>query len=209
MRAYPSTAAAPLLVLAPGAGAGEDHPWMQRVAHGLAGRGVMVVTFDFPYRLAGRRLPDRGPVLEAAYAAAWRQIAAEHGQGAAMFAAGKSRGGRIATQATAAAALDPVPAGLVCFGYPLHPPGRPAQRRDQHLPSIARPILFLHGTRDPFGSPDEMTELVGWLPQSTLSLVDKGDHSLALPARQAADGRAFDGVLDVAAEWIRARSATR
>jgi predicted alpha/beta-hydrolase family hydrolase len=112
-------------------------------------------------------------------------------------------GGRIATQVAATGDLSPAPAAVVCFGYPLHPPGRGAQRRDQHLPKITCPVLFLHGSRDPFGWPDEMAELVTWLPRATLSLVDGGDHSLALPARQDADGRAFERVLDTAADWIR------
>jgi predicted alpha/beta-hydrolase family hydrolase len=203
MRTYSAAAAnAPVLALAPGAGAGEDHPWMQRTGRGLASRGVTVVTFDFPYRLAGRRLPDRNPVLEEAYRAAWRTIAADHPAAAAFCIGGKSMGGRIATQVTAAGDLAPVPAAVVCFGYPLHPPGRGAQRRDRHLPSIACPILFLHGSRDPFGWPDEMRELVTWIPRATLSLVDGGDHSLALPARQDADGRAFERVLETAAAWI-------
>jgi predicted alpha/beta-hydrolase family hydrolase len=208
MRTYRTAdAGAPLLTLAPGAGAGEDHPWMQRAGRGLAARGVTVVTFDFPYRLAGRRLPDRNPVLEAAYLEAWRTITAAHAGAAAFCIGGKSMGGRIATQVTAGGALTPAPAALVCFGYPLHPPGRPAQRRDRHLPSVGRPILFLHGSRDPFGGPDEMTELMTWLPQATLSLVDGGDHSLALPARQDPDGRAFERVLDTAAQWIRRTTA--
>lgn len=206
MRTYRSAdPEAPLLVLAPGAGAGEAHPWMQRVGQGLARRGVAVVTFDFPYRQAGRRLPDRGPVLEGAYREAWRSVTADAGGSRPVFVGGKSMGGRIATQIVAGGLMPP-PVGVVCFGYPLHPPGRPAQRRDQHLPAVPVPLLLVHGTRDPFGTPDEMTELVGWLPQATLTLVDGADHSLTRPARLDADGRAFDGVLDEAARWIAART---
>jgi uncharacterized protein len=202
MRAYPAGPDAPLLVFAPGAGAGEDHPWMRQVGRGLAARGVTVVTFDFPYRLAGRRLPDRGPVLEQAYRAAWVQIASDH-PGARMVSGGKSMGGRIATQVVAADGLTPPAAGVVCIGYPLHPPGRPSQRRDQHLPVVPCPILFLQGSRDPFGSADEMTELVGWLPRATLSLVSGGDHSLAVPAKQDPKGSSFERALDVVGNWIR------
>jgi uncharacterized protein len=205
VRTYRASAPnAPVLVFAPGAGAGEGHPWMQRVAEGLADRGVTVVTFDFPYRLAGRRLPDRGPVLEAAYRDAWSHVVATEGEGRTMCIGGKSMGGRIATQVTAGGGLQPAPAGVVCFGYPLHPPGRPTQRRDQHLPTLPCPVLFLHGTRDPFGTPDEMRELAAWLPQVTLSIVEGGDHSLVVPARAAPDA-AFAGVLDTAAEWILQR----
>jgi len=195
-------AGAPVLVFAPGAGAGEDHPWMRKAARGLADRGVTVVTFDFPYRRAGRRLPDRGPVLEAAYRAAWTEVASACPAGVPLCIGGKSMGGRIATQVTAAGDLIPAPAKVVCIGYPLHPPGRPAQRRDQHLPKIAAPILFLHGSRDPFASTEEMTELVGWLPRATLSEVAGGDHSLAVPARQDPKGAAFENALDRAASWV-------
>lgn len=191
-----------MLVFAPGAGAGEGHPWMRKTAQGLADRGVTVVTFDFPYRIAGRRLPDRGPVLEAAYRAAWKEAAAACPPGTVMCIGGKSMGGRIATQVAAAGDLTPAPAKVVCFGYPLHPPGRPAQRRDQHLPKIAVPILFMHGSRDPFGSPEEMAELVGWLPRATLSEVEGGDHSLAVPARQDPKGQSFELALDRAARWV-------
>jgi hypothetical protein len=194
---YPAAdAAAPTLVLAHGAGAGEDHPWMTRVATGLAARGVHVVTFNFPYKEAGRSLPDPGPVLEAAFAGVWKDAGA-------AFAGGKSMGGRIASQAAAKGAFDPAPAGLVYFGYPLHPPGRPQQRRDRHLPAIDRPMLFLHGTRDAFGSPEEMTALTAELgPTATLSLIDGGDHSLVRPKRQDADGRSLEDAMDTAARWI-------
>jgi predicted alpha/beta-hydrolase family hydrolase len=187
---------APTLVLAHGAGAGEDHPWMTRVAAGLAARGVHVVTFNFPYKAAGRSLPDPAPVLEAAFAEVWREAGA-------VFAGGKSMGGRIASQAAAKQLLAPAPTGLVFFGYPLHPPGKPARRRDAHLPAIDGPMLFLHGARDPFGSPDEMTALVASLgDRATLEVVGGGDHSLARPKRQDPGGRALEEALDVAAQWM-------
>ena len=113
-------------------------------------------------------------------------------------------GGRITSQAAARHLLAPAPAGLVFFGYPLHPPGKPGQRRDRHLPAIALPMLFLHGTRDPFGTPDEMRELTEGLPTSTLELVDGGDHSLAVPKKQDRDAGSFDRVLEVVAHWTMA-----
>ena len=172
----------PVLVFAPGAGAGQDHPWMRKVAEELAQRGIRVVTFDFPYKQEGRKVPDRGPMLEEAFAAAWREAVAGHS--GAMFAGGKSMGGRIASQVAARSGFDPAPDGLVLLGYPLHPPGKPGQRRDRHLPDVAAPMLFLHGTRDPFGSPDEMTELVARLPGARLEVIDGGDHSLVAPKTQ-------------------------
>jgi hypothetical protein len=205
VRSYPaSDPSAPALVLAHGAGAGQDHPWMRRVAKGLAARGVSVVTFDFPYMAARRRTPDAGPALEEAYATLWADVVRGERKAAhrRLFAGGKSMGGRIASQVAARAELDPPPAGLVFFGYPLHPPGKPDQRRDRHLGAIAAPMLFLHGTRDPFGSPEELRDLVSHLPPATLELIDGGDHSLVATKSADPKGPSLERVLDVAATWI-------
>jgi predicted alpha/beta-hydrolase family hydrolase len=194
------SAGAPTLVLGHGAGAGQSHPWMTRVATGLAARGVTVVTFNFPYVEAGRRTPDRAPALEDAFGAVWREAAAEaRGK---IFAGGKSMGGRIASQAAARGLLDPSPAGLIFFGYPLHPPNKPAQRRDRHLPDVGAAMLFLHGARDPFGTPDEMRELIARLPGAQLELIDDGDHSLVKPKRVDPRNESIDHALDVAVAWI-------
>src|SRR5262249_46891390 len=158
-----------------------------------------VVTFDFPYRLAGKSAPDPPAVLEAAWIQAWRDAAAK--ADGPMFAAGKSMGGRIASQVAARNGFDPAAAGLIFFGYPLHPPGKPKQRRDAHLPNIRTPMLFLHGSRDQFGSPEEMRELVKSLrSEASLEIVDGGDHSLTVRTKQK-DAR-FEEVLDSAANWI-------
>jgi len=198
---------APWLLLAHGAGAGQDHPWMRGTAERLAGHGISVATFDFPYKAAGRKLPDRAPVLEQAFLDAWEELWAVLTAGPAganpavhTFAGGKSMGGRIASQV--APQLTPAPAGLVFFGYPLHPPGRPVDRRDRHLPLVGRPLLFLHGTRDPFGSPDEMQALADRLPGATLSLVDGGDHSL-VAGRGRGTTAAPDAAVRIAADWMR------
>ena len=125
-----------LLVLAHGAGAGQQHPFMTAVAQGFAARGVDVVTFDFPYMRERRKIPDKAPVLEKAFAdvvAAARQWS----DATRFFIGGKSMGGRMATH-LGAAHLEGL-AGIVVFGYPLHPPGKPEQLRVQHLPSIAVP----------------------------------------------------------------------
>lgn len=205
MRTYTAPGAgAPVFVLAHGAGAGERHPWMVRVGTGLAARGISVVTFDFPYMEAGRRVPDRPQVLEARFQAVVAEVAAKPPSTGPLFAGGKSMGGRIGSQAAAAGLLSPAPRGLVFFGYPLHPPGKPGQRRDAHLPSIGRPLLFVQGSRDPFGSPEEMTALVSTLPDTTLELVTGGDHSLKGPKRDDPNGRMLDAALDRAAGWMLA-----
>jgi predicted alpha/beta-hydrolase family hydrolase len=206
----------PWLVLAHGAGAGQDHPWMRRAAERLADLGVSVVTFDFPYTAAGRKLPDRGPVLEQAFSDVWTDVWRKlertglTGVGAIaprVFAGGKSMGGRIASQVAARGGFTPPPSGLVFFGYPLHPPGRPLDRRDRHLPDVNRPMLFLHGTKDPFGEPDEMRALTGALPRATLALVEGGDHSLTV-ARSSHREASLDRVFAMAAAWMQGSEAT-
>ena len=188
------------IVLAHGAGAGKDHPWMLKVARAFEARGISVVRFNFPYKDAGKGVPDKAPVLEAHFAKVWKDAAAS--AKGPMIAAGKSMGGRIASQVAAAGGFDPAPAALIFFGYPLHPPGKPAQRRDAHLPKIKVPMLFLHGTRDPFGTPDEMTTLAASLPSSKLHIVDGGDHSLVASKRAAAGGDSVELAVATAAEWI-------
>jgi predicted alpha/beta-hydrolase family hydrolase len=193
-----------VLVLGHGAGAGQRHPWMRRVADGLGRRGIEVVTFDFPYMAANRKVPDAPAVLEAAFRDAWTEACRSHA--GPCFAGGKSMGGRIASQVASQQGFDPAPAGLVYFGYPLHPPGKPAQRRDAHLPQIGLPMLFLHGTRDPFGSPDEMRALIASLPGASLDLIDGGDHSLAKSKSQDPRGESLERAMDIAAEWMKSRT---
>lgn len=174
---------------------------MKRVALAFESAGFRVVTFNFPYIDAKKHVPDRPAVLEAHMAAVWRDAATD--AKGPVFAAGKSMGGRIASQVAAKAELIPAPAGLVFFGYPLHPPGKPDQRRDAHLPKITAPMLFMQGTRDPFASPDEMRALVDGLPSSTLSIVEGGDHSL-MTTRKAGAKSVEDAVAGAVA-WMRAR----
>jgi len=208
VRDYPATdPTAPTLIFGHGAGAGHEHPWIVRVAKGLADRGVRVVTFNFPYRAEGRKLPDKPAVLEAAFAAVWTSVVtADRDAGRPdirYFAGGKSMGAKISSQVTATGELSPPPAGLVFFGYPLHPPAKPDQRRDKHLPKVTAPMLFLQGTRDPFGSPEEMRALVDGLPGASLEIIAGGDHSLAASKRDDPDRQALDKAMDLAAAWIR------
>jgi predicted alpha/beta-hydrolase family hydrolase len=190
------------IVLAHGAGAGQAHPWMQRVVRAFAGHGITALTFNFPYMDAGRNAPDRAPVLEAHYAKVWSELAT--GAHPPLFAGGKSMGGRIASQVAAAGGFTPAPAGLVYFGYPLHPPGQPDKRRDAHLPRVGPPQLFLHGTRDPFGTPEEMQGLAANLTGATLHLIDGGDHSLVVKRKDGAES--VERAVAIAADWMRAVS---
>jgi predicted alpha/beta-hydrolase family hydrolase len=181
---YAAETARAAVVLAHGAGAPQTHPWLVRMAHALSARGLDVVTFNFLYADAGRRAPDKNPVLEATWRAAVEAVRARddvaHGR---LFIGGKSMGGRIATQVAAEPAAIPDIAGLVLLGYPLHPPGRPEKLRSAHLDRVHAPMLFVQGTRDAFGTPAELEPFVAPLaPRGTRLLpVEGGDHSLVPP----------------------------
>ena len=175
------------LILGHGAGAGQRSAFMVDFAHALSALGIDVITFNFLYTEQGRRIPDRAPALEACYRAVIDAATASvESARRALFIGGKSMGGRIASQVAAA---DPQLrlAGLVLLGYPLHPPGRPAERRDRHLPAIARPMLFVQGTRDAFGTPDELAPILEPLrPAPVVHVVEQGDHSFKLSKKDAA-----------------------
>jgi predicted alpha/beta-hydrolase family hydrolase len=180
------------LLLAHGAGAGQDHLFMVRFSSSLAARGIDVVTFNFAYVEAGRRAPDPGPLLEATYQRVIEAVAG-HSElaGTRLAIGGKSMGGRIASQLAAKHPTGLSIDRLIFLGYPLHPPGRPAQLRATHLPRIGRPMLFVQGTRDPFGGPDELRViLVKIAPAPLIHVVEGGDHSFAVLKRSGLDQEA-------------------
>ncbi|MEX0759951.1 MAG: alpha/beta family hydrolase [Tistlia sp.] len=167
------------LVLAHGAGAGAETPFMTAFAEGLAARGRRVARFEFPYmarrRADGRkRPPDRAPVL----LASWRGVVAQLGGPGRVVLGGKSMGGRMASLLAAELEAEGTPArGLVCLGYPFHPPGKPERPRTAHLAALATPGLILQGTRDPFGGE---AEVAGYAlaPGLRVHWLDDGDHDL-------------------------------
>jgi predicted alpha/beta-hydrolase family hydrolase len=169
------------IVLAHGAGGRQSHPWMVGAAEVLARRGLDVVTFDFLYTHAGKRVPDKNDKLEATWRAVIEAVRArEDVAHARFFIGGKSMGGRIATQVAAAEDTGEI-TGLALLGYPLHPPGKPERRRAAHLPGVRAPMLFVQGSRDAFGTPDELSPVVASLSAgSRLIVVEGGDHSLAV-----------------------------
>jgi hypothetical protein len=193
------------LILGHGAGAGQRSPFMVAAARALAARGLDAVTFNFLYSEQRRKIPDRGPALEACYRAVVDAVHDElESARRALFIGGKSMGGRIATQLAASDTDLPI-AGLVLLGYPLHPPGRPLERRDKHLPQVGRPMLFVQGSRDAFGTPTELAPIIDALaPAATIHVVDGGDHSLKLSrATTATQAASMDDVYRTIAEWIQ------
>ena len=205
--AHPAT-----LILAHGAGASQRHPFMTGFASALSARGLHVVTFNFLYTEQNRRVPDRMPQLVDCYRAviaAVRRAGLEPRDpphvtpGDRLFIGGKSMGGRAATHV---AADDPALSisGIVLLGYPLHPPGRPDQSRDAHLPAVKRPMLFVQGSRDTFGTPSELKPILGNLiPVPTLHTVQGGDHSFKIAGRDARVRQAevYEEIQDTIARW--------
>lgn len=166
------------LLLAPGAGAGRDQPALVAIDRALSEAGAIVERMDFPYRLAGRRSPDRPPVLLAAVARAADELRPRVGR---LVLGGRSMGGRICSMAIAGEAGNPGIAGdgLVLVSYPLHPPGRPDKPRTEHFDRLDVPCLFVSGTRDAFGHPDELRAATAAIPGPvSFHWVEGGDHGL-------------------------------
>lgn len=187
------------VILAHGAGAPMDSPFMNTMAAEIRDRGVTVVRFEFPY-MAGRRVdgrrrgPDRPAVLTATWERAVELVAARVGGSGRVVVGGKSMGGRIASMV----ADDAGVAGVVCLGYPFHPPGNPTKLRTAHLETLRTPALILQGERDPFGTPPEIASY----PLSkriTVEYFEDGDHSLK-PRKSS--GHTEAGHLSRAAERI-------
>jgi predicted alpha/beta-hydrolase family hydrolase len=173
------------VVVAHGAGAGMEHPFLTGLTAALNGLGLATLRFNFPYREAGRKFPDRPPVAIAAWRAAMAaaaEQAAKHQDTGPLWAAGKSFGGRMASMAVADG-MDA--AGLIYLGYPLHPPGKPEKLRDEHLYGLATPMLFLQGSRDTFATPEILADVVSRIgPHAVLQWVDGGDHSFAVAGKK-------------------------
>ncbi len=166
-----------LFVYAPGAGSNVNDPFALHLGKVLPQQGIGVLRFQFLYQERKRGGPDRPALLEATWRAALAR-ARELAAGARLAAGGRSMGGRIASQVVAAGeAVD----ALGLFAYPLHPPGKPDQRRDEHLPQVRVPTLFCSGTRDAFGSPEELAQAAGLIPGSRVHLLEGADHGFAVP----------------------------
>ncbi|MBV8186701.1 MAG: dienelactone hydrolase family protein [Alphaproteobacteria bacterium] len=190
------------LVLAHGAGAGMTHRAMVAVADGLAERGIATLRFQFPYMEHGKRRPDSPAVAQAAVRAACAE-AVRLSAGLPIYAGGRSFGGRMTSQAQAAAPLPEV-RGLVFFAFPLHLAGKPAVTRADHLRDVKIPMLFLQGTRDTLAELPLLQEVVAGLGRrAELVLAPDADHSFHVPVKSGRkDAAVLAGLLDTAAAWM-------
>ncbi|HKH84740.1 MAG TPA: alpha/beta family hydrolase [Gemmatimonadales bacterium] len=186
-----------LYVLAHGAGAGMRHHFLERIVDSLAARGVATLRYHFPYMESGSRRPDAPAVAHATVRAAVA-LATELAPDLTITAGGKSFGGRMTSQA--AAELLPGIHGLAFLGFPLHPPGRPATSRADHLDSVELPMLFLQGTRDQFAQIDLISSVSARLGErAILHVIEGADHSFNVPKRV---GRSASDVMDELADTI-------
>jgi predicted alpha/beta-hydrolase family hydrolase len=189
-------------VMAHGAGAGMMHPFMASFANDLAERGIATLRYQFPYMERGSKRPDTPKLAQATVRAAVAE-ASRRLPGLALFAGGKSFGGRMTSQAQAAAPLAGV-RGLAFVGFPLHAPGKPGDERGAHLFDVHVPMLFLQGTRDEFAELGLLKALVKNLgARATLTLFDDADHSFHVPARSGKkDAQIRADVAESLALWM-------
>ena len=194
-------------VFAHGAGAGMTHAFMEQVAAGLCDRGIATLRYQFSYMEKGSKRPDAPPFAHAAVRAAVAE-AARCCPGIALFAGGKSFGGRMTSQAQAIAPLAGV-RGLTFLGFPLHPAGKPSDARAKHLGDVHVPMLFVQGTRDKLAELTLLEPVVGRLGASaSLHRVAEADHSFHVLARSGRnDGEVMNEIVDALAGWIGATAA--
>jgi predicted alpha/beta-hydrolase family hydrolase len=194
-------------VLAHGAGAGMTHSFMEAVATGLDERRIATLRYQFPYMEKGLKRPDAPSTARAAVRAAVAE-AARRCPGVPLIAGGKSFGGRMTSQAQAAAPLAGV-RGLAFLGFPLHPAGKPSEERAKHLYDIRIPMLFLQGTRDNLAELPLLERVIQALgARASLTLFEQADHSFHVPVRSGRNDRdVMRELLDVLAAWITALAA--
>ncbi len=197
------------VILGHGAGANQTSGFMRTFAKGLASRGLDVMTFNFVYMERGRSLPDQKHKLEGCFlaviAAALKHRKLKNNR---LILGGKSMGGRIASQVMAGDDRESIAenvAGLVFLGYPLHPPGQSNKLRVEHLEHIKKPMLFVQGTRDALGSPDEIRPFIKNLrPAAKIYSIEGGDHSFKAPQKFGKPpDQIFDEAMNEIDSWVR------
>ena len=194
-------------LLGHGAGANQLSGFMRMFAQGLAQRGLDVMTFNFVYMEQGRSVPDQKSKLESCFRAVIDTIAKHRKlKNNRLVIGGKSMGGRIASQVAAAREDEPLAldvSGLVFLGYPLHPPGNPARLRVEHLEQIKKPMLFVQGTRDALGTPEEIQPFVKDLrPPAQIYAIEGGDHSFKAPKKFGLpQEQIYEAAMDEIVRW--------
>jgi len=190
----------PVVVLAHGAGSHMAHPSVVTVCDGIRAAGYPTVRFNFPYREAGRRAPDRQPVLLECYRAVLNALRSDDRLSTRpLVLGGRSMGGRMASILVAD---GEVAAGLLLLAFPLHAPKRAGTERAAHLDRVRVPMLFVQGTRDALATWDLMELLVRTLPTATLHPIPDGDHGFRVPKRRASPEAVSADVVSTVTRWL-------
>ena len=193
------------LIIAHGAGGPMYSPFITFFHKGLAEKGYLTVKFNFPYMEARRKIPDKREILESSYRQVIEEVKASKYQPGRIFVGGKSMGGRIASQVVASG-VDVE--GLFFLGYPLHRPGQPEILRDEHLYRIARPMLFLSGTKDQFAKRELLDGVVSKLgDRAEIHWIEGGDHSFNTRQGKEALVKSYDEAIETLDIWLRTNSA--
>jgi predicted alpha/beta-hydrolase family hydrolase len=192
-------------IYAPGAGSNINDGFGRYLANSLAASGITTVRFQFPYMEARKRRPDAPRLLELTWREIIETVRYEISGASKIVVGGRSMGGRIASQVVA---QDTAADALALFAYPLRPPGNPERVRNGHFPDIGIPTLFCSGTRDSFGTPDELTAAAAEVSNSTVHLLEGADHGFAVlkstgKSREDVWAEAVDALLD----WLQPLSA--
>jgi predicted alpha/beta-hydrolase family hydrolase len=190
-----------ILVLAHGAGAGMNHPFMESLASKLAGKSIAVFRYNFPYIENKRRSPDVPNILMSAVKSA--ALKASELYSLHVFAGGKSLGGRMTSNAASKNMLLGIK-GIIFFGFPLHAPGKPSSDRAEHLYSVNSPMLFIQGTRDKLADLSLLNPVIKKIgDKASLHIIDGADHSFHVSKSSGRnDEEALDEIADAAGEWI-------
>ncbi|MCQ1953828.1 alpha/beta family hydrolase [Arthrobacter sp. zg-Y238] len=194
------------VVVAHGAGTGMEHPFLTGFTGALTDGGAATLRFNFPYREAGKKFPDRAPVAVETWKAVMATVA-ERDDAGPVWACGKSFGGRMASMSVA----EGMPAaGLVYLGYPLHPPGKPEKLRDEHLYGLTLPMLFLQGTRDTFALPGELEPVAHRIgPNARVERIEGGNHSFEVRGQKRTPDVIGAGLAEPVLRFIRDAEAGR
>jgi uncharacterized protein len=192
-----------LMVLAHGAAAGIEHPFISGLAHQMAEEGIANLRYQFPYMEEGKKFVDPQPILLETVRSAVT-AAREHGKGLPLLAGGKSLGGRM-TSTAASQGLLPGVKGLVFFGFPLHAPGKPSSERAEHLFQVRQPMLFLQGTRDALADLSLLEPLCQALQKQgrvTLRIIEGADHGFHVPKKSGrTDEEVLKEIARAVSEW--------